>query len=279
MQRFIRYSGPAILVLLIVGLTSCLSAPAEAPSSSAGQSSANSPSSVGTIVDLMAQTVPSGGSPTFLGVAQRRRDRAEEEMAALEHVGDQVARYLQISAHYRIDFDSSGRSTFVKENILTDWRPEEGHALIEGFEVLDTFQDNDNTYVLASVPGLPAPAGVSEVAAGYAGSGSDKPAWVNNPPAIPGYYVSVGITQRRRIAKDSIDFADEDALKGIIMTVLAEVDAGFWSRSVERQGETTGTSSSSVTGTGLLNGFYIVSRWISPDGQYYYSLAIAPVKQ
>ena len=270
----------ASILLLLLLLAGCQSTP---PSGSAGaepadtsgpnRSTSTAPSSAKSLVDIMDGTVPTDGVPTFLGIAQRRRDRSEEEAVALLHVADQVARYLQISGQYQIDFDSAGRTTLVKENILTDWNPERGQSLTDSFEVTDVYQDNDNTYVLARVPSLKA----APVIPGLS-TGRNKPAWVDTPPTLPGYIVSVGITQRRRVVKDSIDFADEDALKGIIMTMLSQVDAAFWSRSVEQQGETTGSTSSTITGTGSLTGFYVLSRWISPDMSYYYSLAVAPVQ-
>lgn len=235
--------------------------------------STTNPASPEILVDILDDTVVADGVPVFIGIAQRRRDRADEEAAALLHVADQVARYLQISGRYQIDFDSSGRTTFVKENILTDWKPEDGQSLMDSFEVEDIYQDNDNTYAIVRVPGLQQPPVVPGIQ-----TGRDKPTWIDNPPSLPGYNVSVGITQRRRLVKDSIDFADEDALKGIIMTMLSQVDAEFWSRSVEQQGESTGSTNSTITGTGEMTGFYILSRWISPDMSYYYSLAVAPVQ-
>ncbi len=250
----------ASLALLVA---SCATPPAEAPPQGDQRPVSRA---------VLADTSPAGGRPLFVGVGQRRHNREDEVEAALLHVADQVARYLSISAAYELGFDSNGRTTLVKENILTEWDPDLGLALADSFEIIDQRQDEEATYVIVTAGAVP-PTPIPPLAAG----GEEPPAWIDAPPRVEGFHTAVGVAHRRRLIRDSIDFADEDALKGIVLAQLATVKTEDLIRSVEEGGTIT-SGGGSVRGTGTVTGFLVVGRWVSADGRYFYSLAAAPVR-
>ncbi|TFG64527.1 MAG: hypothetical protein E4H36_02725 [Spirochaetales bacterium] len=219
---------------------------------------------------IMQNTMPYQNKPVFFGIATRLRDREEEQKLALEYAAGQASKFLRLWG--KADFLKQKTNTGVGylQSVETNFDESLIPSLVERLNVVTEYQDNRGTYVVAEFDEtLPAPVNYSLKA------GSGTPEWVNVPPTIPGYLVGVGVAQAKRTLADSITSADEKAFEEIIKQIAIEIKLLDEYQSVDRVG-TSMDSTSLETAQGEIKGFYVVSRMVSPDGRYYYSLAVCP---
>lgn len=219
----------------------------------------------------MADLRPRDGRPVFLGVANRLRNRDDEETAAVLHAAEQASRYVRIAAQYRYVAQRAGRSIGYVEDIDAQWDASLADRLAESAEILESRQNNDGTYVLVSVDGVPAPPPMDAIPVAAAGG---EPRWVSQPPVIPGYLVSVGISQRSMRFRDSLDTADQEALKSVLLQAGATVRLIQDAQAIERRG-TREMVTSAEDASAVFRSFYVVARYATPDERYYYSLVVA----
>jgi hypothetical protein len=265
-SRLFRLGAVAAVVLI----ASCASAPPEAvaPATDAVPAEAAGAGSPDSFPDLS----PREGRPIFLGVSNRLRNRDEEVGAAAAHAAEQASRYLRMAARYQLVSQRGTGGIGYLENIDAQWDVDLAAQLIESVEILEERQIAEGTFVVASFSDLP---GVSDIPPGTIGAGgAGEPAWVRTTPVIPGYLVGVGSTQRSRTLRDTIDGADEEALKAVLLQAGSTVRMVEDRRSVERSG-TVGTVTAAETAEAVLTGFAVIARYASDDGRYHYSLAIA----
>lgn len=250
------------VILLILG---CSSQPEEKPREAARQRTQ------ATSLDmLMSDLTPRDGRPVFLGISPRLRNRDEEEDRAILHVAEQASRYTRMAARYQLVTQRGGRAAEFLDDIITDWDADYAQTLVEHVEVLESFQDHQGTYIVAAVSQVPAAPRVALKGLG----GSGEPEWVNRPPAIPGFLVTVGTTLRSHRLRNSIDTADQDALKDILLLSGASVRTLEDRRDVERVGTFEQTLSAQEA-SAVLSQFLVLARHTSADGRYFYSLVVA----
>jgi len=219
---------------------------------------------------LMRDLTPVDGNALFLGVAMRLRNRDEERDAAILHVAEQASRYVRLQAAYRFVSESNTGGIGYLDDVDAVWDAAYADSIVDSVEVLREVTDTVGTYVLGYVPDLPPPPAVPSF--GY--DTTAEPLWIAQPPTVPGYLTTVGITTPSRRFKDSLDRADQEALVGLLQ------QTGTTVRMIEdrREREQTGTEVTVTTAQeadATLRGFYVLARYASPDGRYYYSLAIA----
>jgi hypothetical protein len=107
----------------------------------------------------------------------------------------------------------------------------------------------------------------------------ERPVWLRNPewvrrlPGLEGYMVGVGVSDRYSFFYRGILVADVRAAQAI----AAEKSA--YSRNYSSDQADNYTANMDVGNIALtqaeLNGFYILDRWIEPDGSQCYSLGVA----
>ncbi len=283
----IGYMSPAKLlgtITLVVVIVSCTTtgqtaASPERPAAPEQSEPERSPSRengppilpIGGRESLMADLRPRDGSPVFLGVATRLLDREDEEPAAILHAAEQASRYVRMAAQYRFVAQRSQRSIGYLDDIDAQWDSNLADQLVSSMEVLESWRDEEGTYVLARTEGVPSAPPVTTIEIG--GSGAE-PRWVTQTPEIPGYLIGVGISQRSRRFRDSLDTADQEALKSVLIQAGATVRLIQDAQSVDRQG-TREMVTSAEEAAATLRAFYVLARYASPDGRYYYSLVIA----
>lgn len=251
---------PALVMVIALG---CASAPerTRAPEQSARPS----------ILDgMMRELAPQSGAPRFLGVSPRMHNREDEEDRAILHVAEQASRYVRMAASYSLVTQRGGRSIGYLENIDSAWDEQLADQLVESVEVLRTHQDDQGTFVLALVSGLPSVPVLNPDTDRTAG----EPEWISRPPEIPGYLVTVGVSRRSHRLRDSLDTADQEALKEILLQARSTVRLMEERVDVERRG-TIQTTTAAQNAEALLRQFLVLSRYASRDGRYYYSLVIA----
>jgi hypothetical protein len=221
-------------------------------------------------VELMRNLTPRNGSAVFLGVAARLQDREEERDAAILHIAEQASRYVWIRASYRFISERNTSSIGYLDDIDAAWDTEYADSLVDSVEVVFETQDHAGTYVLGTVPDLPTPPQSAQIAVPPEG----EPAWINDPPAIPGFLTAVGVVTPSRRFRDSVDRADQEALKGLLQQTGTTVRMIEDRRDEERSG-TQMRVTTAQEAEATLRSFYVLSRYATPDQRYYYSLAIA----
>jgi hypothetical protein len=226
---------------------------------------------VSSPLDLTRNLSSSEGRPMFLGIAARQRDRSLEEEVAVRHVAEQASRYRRLGARYTILIRRTGATAGTLDNVITQWDEAGVDDVMNDVEVVETYVDQDGTYVIATVTGLPRTP--VEVEA-WPGLGDGEPAWVSRPPTLSGYLAGVGVAQRRRRLRDSVDFADQAALTELLLQSGASIRMSSESQTVENVGTRERVTASQEAST-VLRGFYVVARYISMDGRTVYSLAVA----
>ncbi len=222
-----------------------------------------------TVDQFLRDLRPAGTQPVFLGVASRLRNRDEEEAVAILHAAEQASRYVRMAARYQVVTQTSGRSLGVQDGIAAEWDANLADRLVDSVNVLQVLQDAEGTYILATVDGIPP---LPAIRIDPAGSG--EPSWVRRPPEIAGFIVTTGVSLRSRRFRDSIDSADQEALKEILSQTRSSVRMLEDRREVERQG-TSMTTTVAQEAAATLRQFLVISRHASADGRYYYSLVIA----
>jgi len=205
-----------------------------------------------------------------MGIATRLQNRDEELSAAKLHVAEQASRYVRIRARYQFISQRDANSIGYLDDIDTVWDGDYADSLVESVEVVYQTQDHRGTYILGQVPGIPdaPPLPAIDVTAGR------EPSWVSSPPSIPGYLVTVGITTPSLRIRDSMNRADQEALKGLLQQAGATVRIVDDLRTEERTGTQT-LVTNAIDAEATLRRFYVVARHVSNDQRYFYSLAIA----
>jgi len=269
-------AGLSVLIFA-TALLGCATAPSPSPSS---PSSTSSPAPTtappqrivvtGESVDQFLRNLrPRENQPVFLGVATRLRNRDEEEVMAILHAAEQASRYVRMAARYQVVSQTSGRSLGVQDGITAEWDANLADRLVESVTVLQILQDNEGTYILATVDGIPPLPAIS-----VDPSSEAEPEWVTRPPRIPGFIVTTGVSLKSRRFRDSIDSADQEALKEILSQTSSSVRMLEDRREVDRQGTSMSTTVAQEAAA-TLRQFLVIARHASADGRYYYSLVIA----
>lgn len=219
---------------------------------------------------LLYDTRPRSGTPVFVGFSPRFQNRDEEEAAALLDAARDAVRYEQVAVSVVFISQRSGRGVGYAEAVETRIDEARAEAIAEDLEIVESVQDADGTVVVAEAPDLRR-LPVSAPASAWGGS---PPGWVDSRPRIPGYDVGVGVAGRLRRRSDSVSAADEEALAEIVLERAARLRAVADRRDVEGAGTAEQTTRAQEAAD-VVRGFYVLARWRSPDGRYYYSLAVA----
>jgi len=219
---------------------------------------------------LLYDTAPRGGTPVFVGFSPRLRTRDEEEGVAILDAAAEVARYLEVGVSVVFISRQSGRSADYAEAVQTRIDKERVEEVRDGLELVASHRDSRGTVAVVAAPEL---AGL-ELPQSARPAGASPPAWIDARPRIPGYDVGVGVAGRRRSRSDSVTAADEEALADIVLQRAARVRAVGDSRNIDGVGTAEQTTRAQEAAD-VVRGFYVLSRWRSPDERYYYSLAIA----
>ena len=262
---------PAVLVLLPFFIVSCETTESADSGESAGARIKNIP-----LEDVMSEssgrlwtTVPEDGNLVFLGVADNMYHDENEEEAALQDAAMYAALYFYLDGETGFLEYRKGQFTYLDVKYRISMVPE----IKERLEVIDKYQDTDGTVLMAKLTGTSAPSyGYNPVPKGR--SGSEKPSWIAAIPEIPGSIVSVGVTDKRSTLKQSILAADKQALSEMLRQLSLKTKAGELEQSTDI-GQVTKSATSQVA-QAELKGMYILARWHSENGRYFYSLGVCP---
>lgn len=224
------------------------------------------PSSVSADVPDWAWALePRDGRVYFLAFCPRLRDREKELPECLEKAAAQAVKYRRVTVR-------AGRSTrrvllFTVGDTWVDVEYDESRIeeTSTRLNVVREHRSNEGTYLLA---GLATEATIGSASPAFLSFGPD---WIERGPVLPGYYTAVGVAKNKRLFRDSVEAADDDALAGLALQLGSESESGLLDstrRSPRRFGH-------EVTAA-RIHGFLVIARARSNDGRYYYSLAVCP---
>lgn len=228
------------------------------------------PSGIAPAMALLYDTAPRDDAPLFVGFSSRLRDRDEEEGVAILDAAAEAVRYLEVGVSVVFISRQSGRSVGYAEAVQTRIDEDRVKQVREGLEVVESQRDGRGTVVVVAAPELE---GINLPRAAQP-AGSSPPAWIDARPRLPGYDVGVGVAGRRRNRSNSVTAADEEALAEIVLQRAARLRAVGDSRNIDGVGTAEQTTRAQEAAD-IVRGFYVLSRWRSPDERYYYSLAVA----
>lgn len=216
---------------------------------------------------------PSGESPEFVAAGPRLYRRDDEADAAL--------RDASVQAGVMSGFWGSGQSyrltdaAATRRAVLTSARYDgpAADAALENLAPMETWRSEEATWIRYRWEGSRIP----EISWTPAPPISGRPAWTLKTPDIPGWYVAVGQSTRRSTMAKTLRGADESALAEMLAFLYARVKA------VTETGQSGGSGGSSggtinesyLVGSGPVEGFFILSRWVDGEGSGY-ALAICP---
>lgn len=261
----------AVLILLPFFTFSCTTTKPSASVGGAAEEIKNIP-----LEEVMAgstgrlwTSLPEEGNPVFLGFADNMFYDENEEASALQDAAMYAALYFYLDGETGFLDYRKGQFTYLEVQYKPSLVPE----LAERLEVIDMHQDKNGTVLLAKLPDISVPSyGYNPIPKGRAGS--KEPEWVSSIPEIPGYIVSVGVTDRRATLKQSVLAADKQALSEMLRQLTIKTKAGELEQTTSI-GQVTKSATSQIA-RAELNGMYILARWHSNNGRYYYSLAVCP---
>lgn len=212
------------------------------------------------------------GSMIFLGSSFPRASREAELDRCLETAAIQAAQYAGIAAlvsSYRGTFeDGTGFAEDVRLYYNENLIPE----LISEAEVLALEQDRFGSFALIRFPSTNKP---RDPDFSLVDGMESEPVWLDAPPVSEGFFIGLGISRSKIRFADSIQAADGAAIADIVSQLATSVDVEY---DVIGDGG-VGSSFSEESyqyATELVRGVRILRRFRSPDGAYFYSLALMP---
>ena len=218
-------------------------------------------------------TIPLNGQPIFLGSSPGLQYQADEEVAAVASAAVQAARYVQLSGRITLRSTSSGGFSLVREEISLFDDEDLVAKAAEEIEIIDTLDLNNGMLVRCVYPSARRVAADAPRVRDAMG----RPNWLGKVPEIPGMLVGVGTASRKRLLTDSIEEADKSAMAELLsqLSILMQSDSG--ERALAGYGSVTRRDNYQIA-QGTLSGYYVLDRWISDDGETFYSLAICPIQ-
>ncbi len=253
---------PAFLILFLTG---CVGLPSQGAVKTAETGAGD-----GASLTLLGDTWSRDGVPLFWGSAKRLYDREAEWPAAFQEAAAQAARYVGVTGLSRFYTERSGQGKGYLGDFQSDWNRSLEPGILEEFEEVQRFQDEEGSYILVRWPG-----GAKLSLSGSFRAERGKPSWVTQTPVLPGYRVSIGTIQRKRHPVDSILAADDRALEEMVKQIELEGTSQRNTLDKGRQGVGVVESSLEVA-QAYVRGFYILARWHEPDQSIYYSLGVCP---
>ena len=214
---------------------------------------------------------------TYIGLSPKMQSQKKEIQQAKIHIANQIA--MNIKCKIDVGFISFYTENSFKSNkdSFIDYFDEDTKFIVDNIEISSIYYFSNLTVVIGKYKNE-----ASECALKIPRNFGERPKWISNIPKIDGFYVGVGMADKYSVPYKSMLVADVNAAQQISVEKNAFI-ASFCYENI-----TTSSSkflnSEKISGADLtlsqseLYGFYVIDRWIEPDGSTFYSLAIAKRK-
>lgn len=218
------------------------------------------------------RTHPVDGKPAFFVAVTRMYNREEEYEMGRRLLARQAAIFYQADVEATSVTVSSSRFEGAREKVQVDYNKGLLAEMLERIRVIEYYEDARGTYMKGVLTGVTLPdfSYTKEIQ-------NDLPAWLHTQPEFPGYITAVGVSQRQMFFASSLLKSEEQALASMARQFSIGVNKKRDDIEIGGLGSSFKQSNVEEVST-TVKGFYILDRWISKDGNTYYSLAVCPVK-
>lgn len=214
---------------------------------------------------------------TYIGLSPKMASRKKEIQQAKLHIANQIA--MNQKCKIDVGFVSLYTENSFKSNkdSFIDYFDEETKFIVDDIEISDTYYFSNLTVVIGKYKNA-----ATECELKIARSFGERPEWIYNIPKIDGFYVGVGMSSKYSIPYKSMLVADVDAAQQISIEKNAFLTSFYYENITSSSYKSL--NSEKISGGDLnlsqseLYGFYVIDRWIEPDGSAFYSLGIAGKK-
>jgi len=220
----------------------------------------------------LLDTRPVNGHPVFFVSVTRLYNRGEEYDFGLRLLARQAAIFKEAYVSAKAQTVSTAQYEGTREKIEVDYDEETLQSLMERIDVIDYYVDNLGTYLKGILRGENLPDFDVRPA-----NGNDVPEWFLRMPHYTGYIAAVGVSQRQMFFSDSILESEKQTIANMARQFQIEIEKKR--DDIEIGGIGSGYKQQSIEIVDVkLRGFYILDRWITADGNTFYSLAVSPIR-
>ncbi|MDZ7795005.1 MAG: hypothetical protein U5P10_15325 [Spirochaetia bacterium] len=220
----------------------------------------------------LLNTVPDKGNPTFFAAVPRMANRENEYRMGHMLLARQAAMYREAAVSAKFLTQSNNRDMGYREQVDVDIDKSLVRSVVDKIKITNHYQDAHGSYFSGVLKNIT----ISEFNVQTEVVGN-VPQWFIDPPSYEGFIVAVGTSGRHMFIAESFLQSDRQALAAIAKQLNIEVKHKRDDLEKEYQGSAYQQLNLQITDT-TVHGFYVIDRWVSKDGNTYYSLAVCPVK-
>lgn len=214
---------------------------------------------------------------TYIGLSPKMQSQKKEIQQAKIHIANQIA--MNIKCKIDVGFISFYTENSFKsdKDSFINYFDADTKFIVDNIEISSIYYFSNLTVVVGKYKNK-----ATECVLKITRNFGERPHWISDIPKIDGFYVGVGMSAKYSVPYKSLLVADVNAAQQISVEKNAFI-ASFCYENI-----TTSSSkflnSEKISGADLtlskseLYGFYVIDRWIEPDGSTFYSLAIAKRK-
>ena len=214
---------------------------------------------------------------TYIGLSPKMQSQKKEIQQAKIHIANQIA--MNIKCKIDVGFISFYTENSFKsdKDSFINYFDADTKFIVDNIEISSIYYFSNLTVVIGKYKNK-----ATECVLKITRNFGERPHWISDIPKIDGFYVGVGMSAKYSVPYKSMLVADVNAAQQISVEKNAFI-ASFCYENI-----TTSSSkflnSEKISGADLtlsqseLYGFYVIDRWIEPDGSAFYSLAIAKRK-
>ena len=238
--------------------------------------------------DWLWYNPPEAGAVIVVASGALQSNRDSELTSARQDAARQVGIFAGFvgSSQYYVTLRNRGTAQSDQDKAYYSGKAED--IALEQLELLDSWQSETATWARFRLPlstlGTEAPPfpvfawepTYVDTRDGANGMGN-SPTWINTPPVIPGWHVSVAQGARQSSLSRTLRRAEETALFGMLQLLHGRSNT----RAIFRDQSTRNSSSSGAAidtyeqASGEVRGFMVISRWLDSDGTGW-ALAVSP---
>jgi hypothetical protein len=214
-------------------------------------------------------------SNVYIGISGRMSTPEKEIEYGKLHIAHQMAIREKCIVDKGMVYVEGRYDDFIAMDSNFDYDDSYIDELMDYIEILRVNRFSEMTIIIAKDKRLPAIANIAVRSGDVRPQWVRSPRWVRNLPGMEQYYIGVGTADRYSAHYKGFRVSDVRAAQEIAEQKNTFLRTYLFDKVDDSIGQTiTDIGDISLT-KATLEGFYILDRWVEPDGSAYYSLGIA----